>query len=793
MTIRRLSLILVALLLASGCLMSGFAFLERQKTGQLHETWLLDRETNAPRARLLREVREVIGYGGMIHQFKNYVLRHDAPRIARVENAIGAALSDLDAYETLALSSPEQQAVAAVRDVLGQYRDNLGTAVSMVTEGASIDEIDQAISIDDTPALEGLVTLANAIRAARSNPDALTRADMLGRLRDAMGFGGFIHQFKNLVIRRDPARLARVEAAQADVADVLAAYRQLDLSAEEETALAAVGGVVDEYAANIAVVDSMIADGQSAAEIDTAVKVDDGPAIAAMSVLQRADVDTGRALTVRMGEELVALRQTMTLMSAGVAVTSLLLVGLTTWVLRRRIVAPILLLTQAMQHLSDGESQTTLSAEAEAVARRAGQSDEIGRMAAALEVFRENILHIQDLQAQAARAEEVAATQRKQAVQKMIQAIESEIENVVTSVVGQAAEMEGSVSQMSTLAGDMTVSAGSAADAADQALANAQTVAAAAEELHASIGEIGQQVAKSTTVADRSVELAGEAQTIVGGLAGTAAEIGKVVELISTVAEQTNLLALNATIEAARAGAAGKGFAVVASEVKNLATQTARSTEEISRQIAAVQSVSGEVGTAIGKVVDTIGDMGAIATTIAAAVEEQTASTQEIARTIEQSAATTRETSQRMTEVRANAEHAEGLTTQVSAASHEVNGAVDRLSMAIKRIVRNSTREADRRLSQRFKTEIEAVVEGPGGTSSAIIHDISAGGVLLKVEGKAPKTGERVTVRGPAGDCWQGTVAAQSAAGIHVAFAEKLKGGDAAAQAIAERGTRRAA
>ena len=795
MTIRRLSLFTVVLLLVSGCLISGFALLQRQQADQLHATWLMDREANSHRARLLREIREVIGYGGMIHQFKNYVLRQDAPRVATVENAIGVALRGLDEYETLSLSPSEGRAVAAIRGVIQQYRANMDVAVAMVAQGATVGEVDQAISIDDSPALDGLVALATAIRASRSNPDAMTRADLLGDLRDAMGFGGFIHQFKNLVIRSDLARVERVAAARSRAIGIVEAYRTLDLSNDERQALAAIQATIDEYSDNVAMAEGMIAEGRTPEEIDGAVKVDDGPAITALGVLQRADIATGRATTVRMGRELTDLQRGMTLMSASIAATSLLLVALVTWVLRRRIVAPIQQLTRSMQHLSSGDAVDGADPDGAAIARRAGQHDEIGRMAAALEVFRQNTERMTLLQAEAEQAEAMAGEQRKEAIQKMTGAIEQEIEQAVTSVVGQATQMDDTVAEMSGLTDDMTRTAEHAADAADQALSNAQTVAAAAEQLHASIGEIGQQVATSTEVADRSVTLAGEARTIVSGLADTASEIGKVVELIGSIAEQTNLLALNATIEAARAGEAGKGFAVVASEVKNLANQTARSTEEISQQIGAVQSVSGQVADAISRVADTIGDMGSIATTIAAAVEQQTASTQEIARTIEQSAMTTRETTERMGEVRGSAGQAADLSTQVRAASGEVKGEVERLSLAIKRIVRTSTTEANRRMHSRYPTSLATTISGAWGTTAATIHDISAGGVRLVINGadSGPGVGEPVAVRGPSGETWSGRVVARSTVGTHISFAEILEGGDEAAKRIADLGTRRAA
>src|SRR6185437_16204677 len=161
------------------------------------------------------------------------------------------------------------------------------------------------------------------------------------------------------------------------------------------------------------------------------------------------------------------------------------------------------------------------------------------------------------------------------------------------------------------------------ASASEQTSANVQTVAASAEEMTSSISEIGRQVTQAATIAKQAVADAQRTNGTVNTLAEAAQKIGQVVQLIQDIASQTNLLALNATIEAARAGEAGKGFAVVASEVKSLANQTAKATEEIAGQIAAIQGATGSVVTAIRGIGGTIGEMSEIATAIASAIEEQ--------------------------------------------------------------------------------------------------------------------------------------------------------------------------
>ena len=202
-----------------------------------------------------------------------------------------------------------------------------------------------------------------------------------------------------------------------------------------------------------------------------------------------------------------------------------------------------------------------------------------------------------------------------------------------------------------------------------------------------SLREISRQVSRSTGIAGQAVEQAGRTNGTVRGLAEAAGRIGEVVGLIQSIASQTNLLALNATIEAARAGEAGKGFAVVASEVKTLATQTARATEEISAQIAAMQAVTSGAVADIQGIGGTIGEMNEITTTIAAAVEEQSAATAEISRSVGQAAAGTSEVSGNVVQVTEAAAQTGAAATQVLGASGELARQAERLRAEVERFL----------------------------------------------------------------------------------------------------------
>jgi methyl-accepting chemotaxis protein len=273
-----------------------------------------------------------------------------------------------------------------------------------------------------------------------------------------------------------------------------------------------------------------------------------------------------------------------------------------------------------------------------------GQKDEIGRMATAVNVLKDRSIEADRLDSERRQAADVAE-KRARRLAELTRVFETGIGGIVKAVADGSTELRANAGALAETAQQTNQQCTVVASASEQATGNAQTVSTAAEELTSSIAEISRQVAHSAQITQKAVEEASHTNETVKGLAEAAQKIGQVVTIINEIASQTNLLALNATIEAARAGEAGKGFAVVASEVKSLANQTAKATEEIGGQIAAIQQVTGEAASAIGSIASTIGEINSIATTIASAVEEQGAATQEIARNVQAAASRTQEVS----------------------------------------------------------------------------------------------------------------------------------------------------
>lgn len=320
-----------------------------------------------------------------------------------------------------------------------------------------------------------------------------------------------------------------------------------------------------------------------------------------------------------------ALRQTVLI---GLLVT-LAAVGLL-WLALRRALAPLTSLRVIMGHLSEGNLAVTVVG--------TQRTDEIGAMAAAVQVFKDNLVRARKLEEETALVRASAEEQRKRAIWAMADGFEAAVGSVIGMVSSSATELQATAQQMTTTAHETASQSTTVAAAAEEAATNVNTVAAAAEELGSSVQEIGRQVSGSAQLAQSAVGEADQTQHLVQALSQASARIGDMVGLISTIAGQTNLLALNATIEAARAGDAGRGFAVVAAEVKELAAQTARATEEISQQIGQIQGVTGQAVTAIETIASRIREIDGVATTIAAAVEEQGAATQEIVRNVSQAA-----------------------------------------------------------------------------------------------------------------------------------------------------------
>ena len=328
-------------------------------------------------------------------------------------------------------------------------------------------------------------------------------------------------------------------------------------------------------------------------------------------------------------------------------------------VLGRSISGPAVRLSGLMAQMEQGQLNVSVPFTARA--------DEMGSIARTLEKFRQSLREAENAREQQAIAQR-KQIERGQYIEKLVSSFDSTIGSLIVSVNAASEQLRGTAGQLTHTATEMSSQSMNVSAASEEAATNVQTVASAAEQLRASIEEISRRVGESSAVVDKAVAEANATNQRMQKLAQGAEHIGSIVTLINEIAAQTNLLALNATIEAARAGEAGKGFAVVASEVKNLASQTAKATEDIAHQVSSIQGESVEATKAMDGIMQTIIKVRELSTMISAAIEEQGAATMEISRNMQQASTGTQEVNRSM----ANVNQA---TQETSRSAHEVEKA----------------------------------------------------------------------------------------------------------------------
>ncbi|MFO0389829.1 MAG: methyl-accepting chemotaxis protein [Alphaproteobacteria bacterium] len=349
--------------------------------------------------------------------------------------------------------------------------------------------------------------------------------------------------------------------------------------------------------------------------------------------------------------------------------------GILAWFFARTISSPISRITKAMDVIAQGNFQTEVPS--------LGRKDEIGEMAQALQVFKENGMQMEQMRKQQEEAEIRGKVEKKELMQKMASDFERDVKGIVNIVAAAATELSQTAQGLSDNVANSAKLAQGASNTANQTTSNVQTVAAAAEELSASVREISSQLQKTNAMVQNSSEKAQGADKLAHALNAATTKVDEVVGMISNISGQINLLALNATIESARAGEAGKGFAVVASEVKNLATQTDKSIVEVQGVIEEMRSAATSITAALTDIRGSVNDITGAASSVASSVEEQSAVTNEIARNMQTASQGTENISRDLGNVSTASNQAGAAAGQMLQASQELSRQAESLNSQV--------------------------------------------------------------------------------------------------------------
>jgi methyl-accepting chemotaxis protein len=583
---------------------------------------------------------------------KDFLLRKDMKYAQRHADTAAELLPLFDNLKTIHKEPEEQQLVDDMLTGFNAYVDQFNKVVEMWN----------TIGLTSKEGLRG--ELAKGAKSIGSELKKNSELEGAQQLRvTLLTMRNYEKDFFLDVARKYAKRLTRAHAEL----DMGFAYLEIEEEKKDK-----ITKILEKYLADFnALADLLIAEAEAKKELSKLFS-DVQP------TLQFLD-EKGTADAAAATEDVKAnAKSTLRFMIISVIVVTLVVVALAI-LIGRGVSGPINNMTKAMTRLAEGDLEVEVPAQ--------DRHNEIGEMAAAVQIFKDNANRVKEMEAEQAAQEKRTADEKRRTMSKMADDFQASVGGVVQTVSSASSQLQSSAQSMTSISEDTSSKATAVATASEEASTNVQTVASAAEELSSSISEISRQVSQSTEIAGNAVSAAGEADEMVQGLAQSAQKIGEVVALITDIADQTNLLALNATIEAARAGDAGKGFAVVASEVKNLANQTARATEEISSQIGGIQSATDDSVRAIQGITKTIGEISEISTAISAAVEEQGAATAEIARNVEQAAAGTGEVSANIGGVTQAAGDAGQSASQVLNAANELSKQSEMLKSEVEKFM----------------------------------------------------------------------------------------------------------
>jgi len=387
-SIQAITRMIVGTMLVTTVLFGIVGFTSVRFIGNTEGAWNEYKHSNAPRAKALASAVDTIGYGGMIHQFKNYIIRQDAGRIEKVRQSAAVAIFALKRLELYDDSTTTVAAVEQVKSVINAYVSNAEKLVALVEAGHTAREIDAALTINDTPAIEGLEILFAQLR--KQDPGApLSKNYYLGQLHRALGFNGMIHHFKNYVIRHDAPRVAKIIKAMDAAKSALVSYKALGITEAEQSAINDIDTVLANYNRGLLLAQEMIAKGASITEMDRQIKVDDGPALAAMDQLAKAIAMYTDDASAIVSNDLSMVKNVNIIVSILIAIVAILISLLMYFALNRGIARPALKIALALEQLAKGDTDVEFDSMV--------NDTEIGKIASVATVFRDSLISNQKM------------------------------------------------------------------------------------------------------------------------------------------------------------------------------------------------------------------------------------------------------------------------------------------------------------------------------------------------------------------------------------------------------------
>jgi len=360
----------------------------------IEDSWLQYQADRSEKARLESALRRAIGYGGMIHHFKNYVLRHQEQFLDSTQADIGAARAVVSQYGSLGLSEAEKVALEDIAAVLDNYDEALFRARSLINASTTPREIDDQVKISDTAALRGLNTLRTEV--IRLSGAAAVERDIKGRLganlRAALGYGGMIHEFKNLILRGDLPRIEKINAHILMIEKNIAAYRALEPTIAESIALEDILATVNAYKSKLELTADLIAKNTGVSKIDNVVKVDDAKALRGLNTLDREIALQIKNMAANVHRDLKFLSRVVPLINWTVLFVILVVVASSVWIFRVYVIKPISRMVGLLNHLTTDDTDIAIP--------HLEDRNEIGQMARALESFRRSIIRRKAVEAE---------------------------------------------------------------------------------------------------------------------------------------------------------------------------------------------------------------------------------------------------------------------------------------------------------------------------------------------------------------------------------------------------------